>query len=222
MPLDDALATLLHLLVFAYWLGGDIGVFYASFLLADPKRAAAGRLAAGKILSDVDLAPRICLLLTAPTGLALAAAKGWLVLSGVVILLLFAVAGVWILAILQLHRRHGPGWLRRADIASRIGFMLGLFGFGTAGLAGAQSIPLFLSLKLLLLSFCVAMGLLVRANLAGFAPAYAALAAKGSSPETDSAIAGALARARPFVIAIWAALIFAAYLGVATPLQGPT
>jgi hypothetical protein len=217
MPLDDALTTLLHLLVFAYWLGGDIGVFYSSFLLVDPKRAAAGRLAAGKILSDVDLAPRICLLLTAPTGLALAAAKGWIVLDAVSITLLFAAAAAWIFVILHLHRKHGPAWLRTADVFARIAFLCALTGAGAMGLAGVVELPSFLSLKLLLLAFCIAMGLLVRASLTGFTPAYVALASKGPNPESDKAIADALAKARPFVVAIWAALIVAAYLGVATP-----
>ena len=217
MPLDDALATLLHLLVFAYWLGGDIGVFYASFLLVDPKRAAAGRLAAGKILSDVDLAPRICLLLMAPTGLALAAAKGWIALDPAVIAAVFIAALGWIFAILHLHRRHGPPLLRRLDIAARIAFLCALIGASGAGLAGALALPLFISLKLLLLAFCIVMGLLVRASLTGFAPAYMALATQGPSPPTDAAMAGALAKARPFVVAIWAALILAAFLGVATP-----
>lgn len=106
MPLDAAFSTLLHLLVFAYWLGGDIGVFYSSFLLTDPKRAVAGRLAAGKILSDVDLAPRICLLLMAPTGFVLAAAKEWIELNPILIAALFLGAAFWIVAILRLHRRH--------------------------------------------------------------------------------------------------------------------
>ena len=217
MPLDDALATLLHLLVFAYWLGGDIGVFYSSFILVDTKRAAAGRLAAGKILSDVDLAPRICLLLTAPTGLALAAAKGWITLSGLSVALLFAASLAWVFVILHLHRRHGPAWLRNADVGARIVFLFALAGSGAAGLAGALALPKFVALKLMLLAFCIAMGLLVRASLTGFAPAYMSLATKGPSPETDKAIADALAKARPFVVAIWAALIVAAYLGVATP-----
>lgn len=217
MPFDAALSTLLHLLVFAYWLGGDIGVFYSSFLLTDPKRAVAGRLAAGKILSDVDLAPRICLLLMAPTGFALASAKGWIALHPALIAALFIGAALWIVAILQLHRRHGPAWLRTADIGARIAFMLALFGAAGAGVSGVLAMPLFITFKLALLGFCIAMGLLVRASLRGFAPAFAALASQGPSPDTDAAISDALGKARPFVMVIWVALVAAAFLGVATP-----
>lgn len=217
MTLDVALLTVLHLLVFAYWLGGDVGVFYASFLLTDPRRARDGRLAAGKIVSDVDLAPRICLLLTLPTGLALATAKGWIALDGAATAAAFLGALLWIAALLRLHVKHGPAALRRFDLGARVVFCLALAASGAAGLSGGLALPRFLALKLLLLAFCVLMGLCVRAALAPFAPAYVALATKGPTPESDAAIAGALARARPFVVAIWIALVAAASLGVATP-----
>lgn len=217
MPAEAVLFALLHLLVFAYWLGGDIGVFYSSFLLTDASRPAAARLAAGKIVSDVDLAPRICLLLAAPTGLALAATKGWLSLPEAALSAAFIAALLWIAVILRLHLKHGPDLLRRLDLFARAGLLLTLAGSGVAGVLGALDIPLFIAVKLILLAFCVAMGLLVRAALSPFGPAFVSLAAKGPSAEGDAAISASLARARPFVVAIWIALVAAAALGVATP-----
>ncbi|MBY0421226.1 MAG: hypothetical protein K2Q06_02900, partial [Parvularculaceae bacterium] len=192
MPLDVALLTLLHLLIFAYWLGGDLGVFYSSYLLTDPKRAPAGRLAAGKVVADVDLAPRIALLMTLPTGLALADAKGWIALPMPALLGAFGAAAAWIFVVLRLHAKHGPPQLRRVDLGLRLAFFLALVGCGSAGLLGALELPLFLSAKLLLLAFCVAMGLLVRASLAPFGPAYISLATNGPSPESDAAIRASL------------------------------
>ena len=210
--------TLLHLLVFAYWLGGDIGVFYASTLLTDNKRDTAGRLAAAKILADVDLAPRICLLLAFPTGLALANAKGWLTVGAFPVIAAFAVSLAWIWLVLTLHVRHGGAdGLRRFDAILRYLFLGGLVAAASAGLAGAVSIPLFLSLKFLVLAFTIAMGLLVRRALVPFGPAFAKLATDGADPETNRTIKACLDRARPAVVAIWISLAVAAWLGVATP-----
>lgn len=217
MPLDVALLTLLHLLVFAYWLGGDLGVFYSSFLLTDSKRDVAGRLAAGKILADVDLAPRICLLLALPTGLALADAKDWVNLPVYAHAAAFAVALLWVSFVVQLHAKHGPPKRRRVDLGLRILFCVGLAATGISALAGGLALPLFLAVKILLLAFCVLMGLLVRVALTPFGPAFVALATSGPTAEGDAAIRGALDRARPFVVAIWISLTLAAVLGVATP-----
>ena len=217
MTIDVVFFGLLHLLVFAYGLGGDLGVFYSSFLLTDPQRAAAGRLTAGRIVADVDLAPRLCLLFALPTGLALADAKGWIDLPSAMIIGAFLLAAVWAGLVLTLHVRHGASLLRRIDLALRIAFLTGLLGFGAGALAGLVALPLFVALKLCLLAFCVTMGLLVRRALAPFGPAYVALATQGASPETDRAIAESLGRARPCVVAIWCALGAAAWLGLATP-----
>ena len=174
------LFTLLHLLVFVYWLGGDIGVFYASTLPTDEKRAAAGRLAAGKIVADVDLAPRFCLLLALPTGLALAAVKGWLQINAIWLAAAFIAAFAWIYMVVQLHLHHtGVEVMKRLDTELRLAFLAALLIAGVGGLAGVFFIPLFLSLKFLVLAFAIAMGLLVRRALKPFGPAYVSLAAEG-------------------------------------------
>jgi hypothetical protein len=217
MPLDVVLFTLLHLLVFAYWLGGDLGVFYSSIILTNDKRDAAGRIAAAKILMDVDLAPRLCLLLTLPTGLALASAKGWLVFHPALIFAAFAAAIAWIVLVLRLHVRHGAELLTKLDLGLRVLFLVALVVTAGAALLQALAIPTFIALKMLLLAFAISMGLLVRRFLAPFGPAYAKLASVGPDEATNTAIRSSLARARPAVMAIWAALVAAAWLGVATP-----
>ena len=76
--LDQALFALIHVLVFVYWLGGDLGAFYTSRFLTAPDVSADRRLMAAKIVGDVDMAPRTALILALPSGLLLAPSKGWL------------------------------------------------------------------------------------------------------------------------------------------------
>ncbi len=219
MPFEQILFALLHLLAFAYWLGGDIGAFYASTLLTDEKREPAGRVAAAKILSDVDLAPRICLLLTFPTGLALANAKGWLQVGGAPVVAAFVIAIAWIYGVVRMHLTHGGGaWMKRGDIVLRYVFLAGLASAAVGGLAGVIDLPLFLALKFLALAFAIAMGLVIRKMLEPFGPAFATLATDGPDEQTNQTIKSCLDRARPAVVAIWAALATAAWLGVSTPM----
>ena len=49
---DQALFALLHVLVFVYWLGGDLGAFYTSRFLIQPDISADRRLMAAKIVGD--------------------------------------------------------------------------------------------------------------------------------------------------------------------------
>jgi hypothetical protein len=217
MSAEIVLFTLLHLLVFAYWLGGDIGVFYSSFLLADGTRAPAGRLAAGKVLNDVDLVPRFALLLTLPTGLALARAKGWLAIDTVGLGAAFAGALVWALLVFHLHHAPATSALRAVDFGLRLALLSGLALVGAAGLLGVIALPTFLSIKCLLLAFCVAMGVCVRLVLKPFGPALLKLANGAGDAESDHIVSTSLNRTRPLVVMIWIALIAAAALGVAAP-----
>src|SRR5690606_25166942 len=68
-------AIFLHILLVTYWLGSDIGVFYASRFVVNPKVSPAGRSIALKIMNMVDLAPRVCLILMLPSGVTLMAAS---------------------------------------------------------------------------------------------------------------------------------------------------
>ena len=92
---------LLHVLTFVYWLGADLGVFYAARVAAGPRLAVDTRAALFKVMTWIDLIPRMMLILTFPVGAQLAAGLGispivggwlWLVWIGAIAwaVLLFA------------------------------------------------------------------------------------------------------------------------------------
>ncbi len=211
----DGLFLLLHLLVFVYWLGGDLGAFYASRLLADSRRGPTARAAAANILMTVDMAPRMGLIFAFPTGFALAISRGWLAVDPIWIAPAFAFATLWAVAAWLVHLKSGPyalaGWF---DTGVR---WLAMGALVAVGLRGDWDLPLFIALKLLLLAFAIACGLMIRRALKPFGPAFAKLSAGQESDEVNIVIAGTLADAKRYVIAIWAALLGAAALGVWTP-----
>lgn len=215
MDAAPAFATLLHVLVFVYWLGGDLGAFYASSLLTDPARPVPARATAATVLSNIDMAPRTALILAAPTGLQLAALKGWLALDAVALVVVWAASLVWLALAWAIHLQHAPpgSSMRSVDLGVR---WLAMVALVTAAAMLADA-PLFLRLKLAILAAAIACGLFIRLTLKPFGPAFATVLATGPTPETDAVLARSIAHARPGVLLIWALLIAAAWLGIATP-----
>ena len=64
-----------HILLLPYWLGADLGVFYASRFVLKPDLSTQARSVALKIMSVLDMGPRVCLVLFLPSGVSLMAAS---------------------------------------------------------------------------------------------------------------------------------------------------
>lgn len=211
--------TLLHVLMFVYWLGGDLGAFYISRYLVDPKRSVPERALALKTLGDVDMAPRTCLILALPTGLTLAKLKGWWDLSPNLVIGVWILAAFWLALAWSIHLSHGRagGFVRRLDLVIRWGVLFALLILGLAGLKGATTAPLFINIKLLLLATAIGCGLLIRVQLAPLGAPVQAMLTTGPTQDTDAAIAGVLSATRPIVMVLWALIITAAFMGLWLP-----
>ncbi|MBT0671398.1 hypothetical protein HT136_23795 [Novosphingobium profundi] len=219
MEYGIAFLTLLHVLIPIYWLGGDLGAFYSARFLIDPKRSVPERMMALTILNNIDMAPRTTLILAFPTGFTLAVAKGWLALPSIAIVAAWVAGLVWLALAWTVHLKHGPAGktYKQVDIAIRYVVLAGLLASGIAGLLGALSLPLFIALKLLILAFCISIGLLVRRQLVPLFPAIIALKQNGATPEGDRIIKEVIGITTPTVMTLWVAVLIASFLGLATP-----
>lgn len=215
-----ALVLLLHVLVFVYWLGGDLGAFYTSRYLTLPGIPADRRLLAAKIVGDVDMAPRTALILALPTGLVAAEIRGWLDLGLLPIGIVVAIALVWLATAWRLHIEHGSsGLLAGFDRILRWVLIISALGYAVLGLADIAPVPLFIELKLIVLALCTLMGLAIRQVLKPLGPAIAKLADPGTSADGEADLGATLKKARPLVLIIWALLLTAALLGLWTPMS---
>lgn len=213
-PLFVALAGLAHVLAFVYWLGGDLGAFYASTFVTRATEAPAARVTAARILNAVDMAPRTALILALPTGASLAAATGWIALPLWGEAALWLAAAAWVALIWRLHGATPAPALKALDLVFRITALGGLVA--AAGLL--TDWPLFIRLKAALLAVAIGLGLAVRGVLQPVSPALALLAQGQATAEVDAALSGALGRARLFVVGIWITVLSAAALGIGTAL----
>jgi hypothetical protein len=213
--------TFLHILLFVYWLGADLGVFVAAqaakrSTLTYPQRSTALQLAL-----KVDIAPRLSFALMFACGLELAAAKGLVEPAAWQRALAWAASLAWVSFVIGMVRfegrpvahvcKHANEWLHIA--------LFVVFGaLGLASVAGHGPFPAdWLGWKVLLFSLIFVCGIMIDRRFAPMAPAFAQLAATGSTPELERTITRAVDEAIHWVLALYALVIVIAFLGTARP-----
>lgn len=215
------LLLLLHILLFVYWLGGDLGVFHSSGYIARPDLPPATRATVAKIMLALDLTPRICMVLMLPVGVALSASLGALAVPGWGVGAIWAVALGWLAMVVGIHvKEHRPiaHVLARVDWGVRLAVVAGLTLAAGSSLAGAGPVQArWLAAKMLIFAGTIVCGLVIRVKLKPFGAAFGRLMREGSSPEVESALRDSIARVKPAVLLIWAGLVANAWLGIAKP-----
>ncbi|WP_280503470.1 hypothetical protein [Nocardia farcinica] len=220
----------LHIVLFVFWLGGDLGVFYSSRYVIDPALDPQARSTALRIMSGLDLAPKVCLVLFLPSGVTLMAADphgaqlfGHDLFPWWVVALTWLFAAGWLALTVIQHRTHGRFPLvARADLAIRFAVVAALAVAGLYALIatepfGVSTEPRWLAVKILLYATAIAVGLGIRMTLRPFGPAFGALSTTGSTPEVEAIVKRSVNGCLPYVWAIWGSVLVAAALGVLKP-----
>ena len=213
---DYLLIKFLHLVGFAYWLGGDLGVFYSSYFVANEKLSAEVRVTCAKILFALDQVPRMCMTLMLPLGLHLAWKLGVLHFGGTVLALIWLAAAGWLAMVVSLHamaQSRGKAMLTTFDYWFRLLLAIALIATGAWTYMG-ETVPYWVAAKLAIYGVLVGCGLLVRRVLKPFGPAFARLAAGKVGDADNRAIRESLGSTRPFVVTIWIGLLASAALGL--------
>jgi len=218
------LLKLAHVLLFVYWLGSDLGVFYSALYVRDRTLSVEARRTAARILVWIDQVPRYCLVLMLPVGYTLALRIGVVRLPPAFILVLWAIGLVWLWAVWAIHHYQGSAFgerIRRIDLGWRYVLFLGLLWDGWQGFSGAGHLLTgWVSLKFWLFAAILFCGIMIRTLGKQTAPTLAQIFATGSTPELEQALRHTGRRTRPFVLAMWALLVIAAYVGISKPELG--
>ena len=141
----------LHILLFGYWLGADLGVFFCDSQLTRHDLDIEERMRVRQIRYKVDMAPRISIVLMLGLGFSLATYYGSPITGGWLLLVWLACAG-WLASIFSVRRlgRSPRGlmwarWDRRIwALVGAIMFSLGLVVLITEWIA----VPNWLGLKM--------------------------------------------------------------------------
>jgi hypothetical protein len=214
------LFLILHLLGFVYWLGGDVGVFYSSGFVINPKYSVQTRLVTSTIMMNLDLIPRICMTWMLTIGGTLASMQGVDHYPGQMVAL-WVLAPLWCFMVVYMHFSHGSPlakklapidyWLRRVLIAGIAASVI--YSIATGRLADTP----WLTAKVALFAYLIFAGVMIRRHLPGFIVGLTALAKGGITDEQNVLMAKGLKGARPWVLSIWAVVFLEAVLGVVKP-----
>ncbi len=217
---EHDLFLLLHLLLFVYWLGGDVGVFYSSKFVLKPELSNEARLVSAKIMLNLDLIPRICMALMLTVGGVLSELYG-------VTHPTWQMAGIWLLApfwvtmVLMIHFKEGTPLARtltRVDYWFRWVLIAGLFvSTSYSWSIGRFADTPWLAFKLIIFAVLVFCGLMIRIFLPPYITGLHKMAAGTITDEDNAAMASSMSKARPWVMVIWVGLLIEASLGIVKP-----
>ena len=213
------LLVVAHILLFAYWLGADWGVYVNSHYVADPKLSLDERRRFLMAAFRIDLLPRISFTLLLPVGLQLATIYGRVPWPPAVMVVVWLASAVWLAINVTGYRRSGTpigDRMRSADMWVRIVLapLLILVGLYLA-MTGGPVAPLFIALKLAVFGVMIIVGLVLRTMMKDWAIGFAKLARGGPDPEVDASFLRSLQRAKYVAYFMWSLSGVMVVLGVA-------
>ena len=219
------IALLMHLLLFAYWLGGDIGVFYSSGFAINRNLSRGARQAAGTIMMNLDLIPRLCLSLMLTVGGILTHYYGidhplWQMV-GIILL-----GPIWTCSLIYIHFNEGTDLVKtmtKIDYYFRWVMVFTLitsvsYAFYFTDRLNANP---WVGAKLIVFAALIFCGIMIRKYIGGFIKGIHNIATDNINEADDIAMAESLSKARVFVLTIWVLLLVEVWIGVAKPGSKP-
>lgn len=210
-----------HLLLFAYWLAPDWGVYVTSSYVARADLPIAERRRFLQAALRIDLVPRSCLILLLPLGLQLAVNLQMMSLPAAVMPWIWTACTGWLLLSWAVYRKQATlvgKKLKRIDHGIRVVLATVLIVAGGWALCTGQGVvAAWLACKLIGFGVLLVLGLALRKIMGGWATGFARLEKEGSTPATEAVFAGALRIARPIVYLFWLTSAAMAFLGLVKP-----
>ena len=215
------IALLMHLLLFAYWLGGDIGVFYSSGFAINRKLSRGARQAAGTIMMNLDLIPRLCLSLMLTVGGILTHYYGiehplWQMV-GIILL-----GPIWACSLIYIHFNEGTDLVKmmtKIDYYFRWIMVFTLIASVSYSFYFTDRLTAnpWVGAKLIVFAALIFCGIMIRKYIGGFIKGIHNIATDNINEADDIAMAESLSKARVFVLTIWFLLLVEVWIGVAKP-----
>ncbi|MEC9375027.1 MAG: hypothetical protein VYA80_01495 [Pseudomonadota bacterium] len=218
--IDQDFLLFIHLLLFCYWLGGDIGVFYSSGFAANPNLSNEARMTAAKIMLGLDIIPRACGALMLSVGLFLSQFIGVVYLNWQ-LYLFFLVAPLWLVMELILHYQYESSlgqYLKKFDAPFKGFIILGCLALVTwMSLSGRLHAAPWVGYKIIIFAIIIFCSLLINRAVLPYLEGIQRIAEGNINQQENLDMAESLRKTKWAVIAIWICLLIEVALGIAKP-----
>lgn len=210
-----------HVLLFGYWLGSDLGVFYCDSQLTREDLSLDERLRVRQIRRKVDMAPRTCVALILPLGFTLAVQYGSPI-TGWWLALIWLLSLAWLVSL----------WSVRLTVESAVGrtiekydrliwyaVAIAMVGFGLYTLISGDVITeSWLATKILLYGFMVVSALWILSAGDKWEPIFEMVRAGGEQAvEGEKRMKKNRINAGSAAGTLWAIVLLIAFVGATKP-----
>ncbi|MBL8631186.1 MAG: hypothetical protein JNM81_16250 [Rhodospirillaceae bacterium] len=223
MSIDPYLVLVyVHILLFVYWLGGDLGVFFSAKYVADRKLSMDERFRFLHLLMNCDMGPRTALILLLPVGLEMARIIGVFEVSPAIGGIVWLLSLIWVAANwwMHLNERH-PIIPKLRAIDQNLRYVLIPVIAGTAIYSIATGGPVlmpWLQVKLLVYAFAISLGLYLRGEIKQWIVGFGMIRQGGDAADKgNTIIEESLVRSQRAALLLWFAVALAAFLGKVKP-----
>lgn len=210
------LLDFLHVVLFAYWLGPDWGVFVNGRRVADESLSREERLRFLKASVAIDIFPRSSIVLLIAVGLTLSNMAGYFSLGSLAMTFIWLIAVIWLSLVWITGYILSPGLLKarfdKVHVAIRHLVTAALLAIGVYSLIFNTPIATnWLATKFILVALLVAVGSILRVIVGGWVRDLTGV------PGSEGAIARSYGYTRKIVVTFWFISISIAFLGVTKP-----
>lgn len=223
MSLDPYLILVfVHIVLFVYWLGGDLGVYVSSKYVANRNLSLEERFRFMHVLLTCDMGPRSALILFIPVGLEMARIMGVFEVNS-------AIGGtVWLFCLAWL----GANWwmfyneqhpltakLRNYDLYLRYALIPLIGGVALYSVAtGSPVVVAWLQVKLLVFAFAITLGVYLRGEIKQWIIGFGMVRQGGEAADKgNTIIEQSLVRSQRAAMLLWFCVALAAFLGKVKP-----
>jgi len=211
----------LHILMFVFWIGTDLGVFLSAKKATDPKLPFDARLMLMHWALRIELLPRTMWKAALPLGVVLSVKLGLLELgpTGITLVWLFTIAW-WAVSMTGAYKYDQPLGIKLGKLNN---YLTGIVGAGMIALAVSSYLgngPFAAEATWLLwkVGLYGLINLMVIAMLVVFEPlgiAFARMATEGSTPELENTIAVVMNRSAIVIWSTYGTIALVGFIGTA-------
>jgi len=211
-------AVFLHILLYVFWLGGDLGVAVlgAQFRRRDDYTLDQ-RIALLKVLVMVDLGPRIAWALMIGSSISLVTLGNYWAVPTWGLALAWAISATWLYLVLAAHKAGQTprgAKLRKIEMVLKWALAAGYLYLGFVSLVlGEPLVQSWLAAKAFLFGLIFIAAIMIDVRFKPVGPALMALLEKGSSDETEKPLRGLMDRSRFWVRITYLLLVIIGFIG---------